>query len=296
MQRALIVAGVVLFMAGLLWPWLVRLGLGRLPGDIRVDTDHGVFFFPIVTCLIISVIVSLVCLVHPPLAKAYRGSTSSTICAPPHRRIDPSCHIVNASSSRSPPVRATLFGHGNEVSVGTRHQRSNHDCQHCQYVSGRRPASCHLERFARAKHRFRRAIVHFRTDLAGVALAVVLAVGAFLWLDPLHWHLLTPTATTPPTPAVVPPGDAARPTERQEITAPLEPAPATKSVEAPTAPAPAAQAPHAQAPAVQPRTASVKSESRRNQAKANTSANTNGRPSQHQRQDGAVVNQGGGKD
>ena len=34
-------------------------GLGRLPGDIRIETDHGVFF-PVVTCLMISVVLSLV--------------------------------------------------------------------------------------------------------------------------------------------------------------------------------------------------------------------------------------------
>jgi hypothetical protein len=60
MQRVLIVIGAVLLLVGLAWPWLSRLGLGRLPGDIRVETDHGAFFFPIVTCLIISVVVSLV--------------------------------------------------------------------------------------------------------------------------------------------------------------------------------------------------------------------------------------------
>ena len=60
MQRVLIVIGALLLLVGLAWPWLFRLGLGRLPGDIHVETDHGVFFFPIVTCLIISVIVSLV--------------------------------------------------------------------------------------------------------------------------------------------------------------------------------------------------------------------------------------------
>ena len=60
MQRVLIVSGVVLLLVGLAWPWLSRLGLGRLPGDIRVETDHGVFFFPIVTCLIVSVVLSLV--------------------------------------------------------------------------------------------------------------------------------------------------------------------------------------------------------------------------------------------
>jgi hypothetical protein len=60
MQRVLIVIGAVLLLAGLAWPWLSRLGLGRLPGDIRIETDHGGFYFPIVTCLIISAVLSLV--------------------------------------------------------------------------------------------------------------------------------------------------------------------------------------------------------------------------------------------
>ncbi|HEX7052496.1 MAG TPA: DUF2905 domain-containing protein [Burkholderiales bacterium] len=60
MQRALIVIGVVLVLAGLAWPWLSRLGLGRLPGDIRIETESGGFYFPIVTCLIVSVVLSLV--------------------------------------------------------------------------------------------------------------------------------------------------------------------------------------------------------------------------------------------
>jgi hypothetical protein len=60
MQRWLIVIGAVLLAAGLAWPWLARLGLGRLPGDIRVETENGVFYFPITTCIVISVVVSLV--------------------------------------------------------------------------------------------------------------------------------------------------------------------------------------------------------------------------------------------
>jgi DUF2905 family protein len=60
MQRALIVIGLFLAAAGILWPWLSRLGLGRLPGDIRIETENGVFYFPIVTCIVISVVVSLI--------------------------------------------------------------------------------------------------------------------------------------------------------------------------------------------------------------------------------------------
>ena len=60
MQRALIVAGVVLVLAGVAWPWISKLGLGRLPGDIRIESENGGFYFPIVTCLIISAVLSLV--------------------------------------------------------------------------------------------------------------------------------------------------------------------------------------------------------------------------------------------
>lgn len=59
MQRALIILGIVLVAAGLLWPWLSKLGLGRLPGDIRVEGEGGGFYFPIVTCLVISIALSL---------------------------------------------------------------------------------------------------------------------------------------------------------------------------------------------------------------------------------------------
>jgi len=59
MQRFLIIAGLALVAAGLAWPWLRRLPLGRLPGDIHTARDGFSFSFPIVTCLVISVVVSL---------------------------------------------------------------------------------------------------------------------------------------------------------------------------------------------------------------------------------------------
>lgn len=58
--RLLIIAGVLLVAIGLAWPWLSRLGLGRLPGDIVIRRDGVSFYFPIVTCLIVSAIASLV--------------------------------------------------------------------------------------------------------------------------------------------------------------------------------------------------------------------------------------------
>jgi hypothetical protein len=60
MQKLLVTVGGVLVAAGLLWPYLSRLGLGRLPGDIAIQGEHGGFYFPIVTCLVISVVVSAI--------------------------------------------------------------------------------------------------------------------------------------------------------------------------------------------------------------------------------------------
>jgi hypothetical protein len=59
-QRILVTVGAVLVVAGLLWPWLSRLGLGRLPGDIRIETANGVFYLPLTSCLIVSAVLSLV--------------------------------------------------------------------------------------------------------------------------------------------------------------------------------------------------------------------------------------------
>jgi hypothetical protein len=59
MARLLIIGGVVLILAGLAWPWLGRLGLGRLPGDILIQRGQTSFYFPIVTCIIVSVVLSV---------------------------------------------------------------------------------------------------------------------------------------------------------------------------------------------------------------------------------------------
>ncbi len=58
-QRLLIVLGAILLAAGLLWPWLGHLGLGRLPGDIAVERPNFRLYFPWVTCLVISVVLTL---------------------------------------------------------------------------------------------------------------------------------------------------------------------------------------------------------------------------------------------
>ena len=59
--RMLIVAGVVIALAGVLLTFAGRLPfrLGRLPGDIYVQGRSGSFYFPIVTCLVVSVILTV---------------------------------------------------------------------------------------------------------------------------------------------------------------------------------------------------------------------------------------------
>jgi hypothetical protein len=60
MSRWFIGIGLVLVVVGLLWPWLGRLGLGHLPGDIVIERGNFRFYFPIVTCLVVSGVVSLI--------------------------------------------------------------------------------------------------------------------------------------------------------------------------------------------------------------------------------------------
>ncbi len=59
MSRILIVLGVLLILVGLFWPWVKRLPLFKLPGDIVIDRPGFQFFFPITTLLILSLVVSL---------------------------------------------------------------------------------------------------------------------------------------------------------------------------------------------------------------------------------------------
>ena len=59
MQRILIIAGIVLLLAGFAWPWLSKLPFGRLPGDIHVVREGFSFHFPIVTCAVTSVVLTL---------------------------------------------------------------------------------------------------------------------------------------------------------------------------------------------------------------------------------------------
>jgi hypothetical protein len=58
MQRLLIGIGLALVLAGIAWPLLSRIGFGRLPGDIMIQRGSTSFYFPLVTCIVISIVLS----------------------------------------------------------------------------------------------------------------------------------------------------------------------------------------------------------------------------------------------
>jgi hypothetical protein len=58
-QRALIILGIVLLVVGLTWPWLQKIGLFRLPGDIVIERENFRLYFPITSMIILSVVFSL---------------------------------------------------------------------------------------------------------------------------------------------------------------------------------------------------------------------------------------------
>jgi len=60
MQRILLIVGALILLAGLLWPWLKHLPLGRLPGDITIKGDNVTFYFPLMTMLVVSVVLTVV--------------------------------------------------------------------------------------------------------------------------------------------------------------------------------------------------------------------------------------------
>ena len=60
MGRILVILGVVLVVVGLCWPWLPKLPFGRLPGDIFIRREGFQFFFPLTTCILISIMVTLI--------------------------------------------------------------------------------------------------------------------------------------------------------------------------------------------------------------------------------------------
>jgi hypothetical protein len=60
MNRTLILLGTAFILAGVSWPWLRRLPLFHLPGDIVIDRPTFKFFFPLTTMLLLSAVISIV--------------------------------------------------------------------------------------------------------------------------------------------------------------------------------------------------------------------------------------------
>lgn len=59
-SRFLVTLGILLVLAGIVWPFLQRIGIGRLPGDIVVEREGFRFYFPVVTSLLISLLITLI--------------------------------------------------------------------------------------------------------------------------------------------------------------------------------------------------------------------------------------------
>jgi hypothetical protein len=59
--KFIVIIGVVVTMVGLLmWIGIAPKWLGRLPGDIRIEREHSAFYFPIVTCIVLSIVLSVI--------------------------------------------------------------------------------------------------------------------------------------------------------------------------------------------------------------------------------------------
>ena len=60
MQKILIYVGLIILVTGLLWPLLKELPIGRMPGDIVLKKEKFTFYFPVITCLLVSLIISII--------------------------------------------------------------------------------------------------------------------------------------------------------------------------------------------------------------------------------------------
>jgi hypothetical protein len=60
MMKWLVTLVLALLVLGMFTPWLNRIGLGRLPGDIRIKHKRGVFYFPFTSVIVSSLLLSLI--------------------------------------------------------------------------------------------------------------------------------------------------------------------------------------------------------------------------------------------
>jgi hypothetical protein len=60
MAKWLITIGIILVALGLLWPLLAKIGLGHLPGDIRIERKGFSFYFPLMSSIVVSAVITLI--------------------------------------------------------------------------------------------------------------------------------------------------------------------------------------------------------------------------------------------
>lgn len=60
MQKILLIIGLIFITAALVYPFLKKIGLGRLPGDLFFKFGNSSFYFPVVTCIIISIVLTII--------------------------------------------------------------------------------------------------------------------------------------------------------------------------------------------------------------------------------------------
>ena len=59
MQKILIILGIIILALGILYPYIKKIGLGQLPGDLVFKSENSTLFFPIVSCIIVSVVLTI---------------------------------------------------------------------------------------------------------------------------------------------------------------------------------------------------------------------------------------------
>lgn len=59
-QKILILSGIAILIIGILWPWISKLPIGKLPGDIVVDEPNFKMYIPITSMIIISLVISFI--------------------------------------------------------------------------------------------------------------------------------------------------------------------------------------------------------------------------------------------
>ena len=59
MQKMLIILGIIILAVGILYPYIKKIGLGQLPGDLVFKSENSTLFFPIISCIVISVVLTI---------------------------------------------------------------------------------------------------------------------------------------------------------------------------------------------------------------------------------------------